>query len=752
MSHKQLLKKLLLQNNEQEIKTYYIFNNIKVENINDTTFDLLIFALDHNASDNIILFLINQYTHCDYETLDKQIPIYVALAHNRFEIAEALLHRQANINRKNSNGDNLLIYLCKEGKLNRRNLSFALHHHIDINAKDNVGKKILYYLIHGEAVSLVKMLLKYYIFDTPFILQLLQYHRYQKGLSDQELCHILHQETQKLDISQSLYFSAIKNGNLDIIQQLYINDGHAHFYAPIPSLQLTPSLTPVPSLDTSFNSPDFRNLLFHSSNNEDANTNNTALSITNNSTPSSSSHNPLKTNTLLSAKTSDNINSSFSKPSNNIIDRYNMLIHATIKNELTLVNYFLELGANVNKSNNKGDTALIIAAFKGQLDIVQTLLKHGANVNHCNKRHYTALIYASEKNHHKVVKELINYGAFVNQQENEGNTPLILASLFGCKDTIRILLQEERCDSYLKNHHGWSAVHCATLYHHLNTLKILLDHGLPIDDCNEKGITPLHIAAENGDKNIVQYLVTRGARLDYPSQTGKTALMFAAARGHLDTVKCLIDGGAQLEAIEMKGDTPLMHAVYNGHVEVVRYLTEKGANLHIRNSKMATPAIYATSNQHPEVLKYLLEHNADVESQDSLGWSPLLIATKSGHLEMMQLLIEYHVPLDQQETGGRTALMIAVENYHLDSMKLLVKAGSPLTQQDKHGHTACVIAAFHDYQDIVKYLLEEGYRQEEDLLLRKQEILNSYVIAMFKENTSVIRYLSYYITKHKIRY
>jgi len=425
MSHQQTLKKLILQNNAQELKSYYIFNNLKVENVNDSTFDILIFALEHDASDDITLFLLSQYTHGDYETDNKQIPIYVALAHNRFIVAEALLHRQANINRRHSTGDYLLIYLCKAGQLNIRNLNFALHHHIDINAKDNLDKKILYYLIHGEAVDLVKMVLKFYIFDTPFILKLLQYQHQQKELSDQDLCHLLQQETQKLEISQSLYFSAIKNGNLEIIKQLYLNDGHAHAYAPIPSPQSTPSLTPIHS---GVHSP-----------------------ISGQSSPILPGITAMTDQATISPSSSFNTTTpKASKKSKNIVDQYNMLIRATINNKLPLVRYFLSLGANINKSNNKGDTALMIAALKGELPILKLLLEHGADVHHCNSRQYTALFYACEKNHYEEVKELLAHGALINQQDKNGNTPLIMASLFGCEATVRLLLQDERCDPNLK--------------------------------------------------------------------------------------------------------------------------------------------------------------------------------------------------------------------------------------------------------------------------------------------------------------
>jgi len=664
MSHKQILKKLIIQNNSQEFQSYYIFNNLKVEEVNDSSFDLLNFAIEHEANDTLVKFILTQYTHCDYETLDKQIPIYTALAYHRWVIAHMLIYqRKANINRQHSNGDNILIYLCKMGRLTKQNLKFALDHHVSINVKDSLGKKLLYYLIHNNYAELVQYVLSYYIYDTPFIINLLQYGRNHKSLSNDQLQTLLQQETQKIDITSSFYFSAIKNGNLDIIKNLYINDGHT--------------------------------------------------------------------------------------ATQNIVQQYSMLIRSTINGHEPLVQYFLDLGADVNKKNNKGDTALMIASLKGYLPIVQLLLERGALVNQENKRNYTALIYASEKNHYEIVDILLNHGAYINQPEKDGHTPLILASLFGNEETVHLLL-ERGADFLLKNNHGWSAIHSAMLYQHLNIVKVLVDYGFPLDDATkDKGITALQIAAERGNEEAVNYLLEKGADKNRASHTGRTALICAAANDRLGTVRILVEHGVDVEATDEKGDTALMHATNNGHLDVVTYLVEEaGAQLSIQNNKKATLAIYAASNEHQEVLKYLLNQGTDAEGQDCEGWNPLLIATQCDHLEMMKILIEHGVNLDQQENAGRSSLMIASENNNIEAVKLLVEHGCSLTLQDCHDHTACTIATYHGHKEIVEYLLEAHTNSGD----RRRDLVQSYMVSMVKGNQSIFKYLSYYLFKHNIKF
>ena len=63
---------------------------------------------------------------------------------------------------------------------------------------------------------------------------------------------------------------------------------------------------------------------------------------------------------------------------------------------------------DVNKTNSRGDTPLLLACNRGRFDIVEYLIRIGkANVNHGNRRGDTALLIASDKAHFKIIKYLI---------------------------------------------------------------------------------------------------------------------------------------------------------------------------------------------------------------------------------------------------------------------------------------------------------------------------------------------------------
>ena len=93
---------------------------------------------------------------------------------------------------------------------------------------------------------------------------------------------------------------------------------------------------------------------------------------------------------------------------------------------------------------------------------------------------------------------------------------------------------------------------------------------------NEKGITPLHIAAKSS-----------------PHKTFKKVLD-----------SCSIE---DLEIEDFKGNTPLFYAVETGKNVYVRQLLEKGVNPDHRNHCQLTPAFYAVTHKKTEALRTLLD-------------------------------------------------------------------------------------------------------------------------------------------------
>jgi tetratricopeptide (TPR) repeat protein len=122
---------------------------------------------------------------------------------------------------------------------------------------------------------------------------------------------------------------------------------------------------------------------------------------------------------------------------------------------------------------------------------------------------------------------------------------------------------------------------------------------------NEKGATPLMVAAENGQADRIPALLAKGADINAKDSDGWTALMYAMAPESSAAAETLLSRGAAVDAQENQGRTALMIAAFQGRLAVVRMLIKKGANVNARDKKDNTPLKYATLKNQTEVIKLL---------------------------------------------------------------------------------------------------------------------------------------------------
>eukprot|EP00435_Cladocopium_sp_Y103_P045028 s1089_g12.t2 len=131
---------------------------------------------------------------------------------------------------------------------------------------------------------------------------------------------------------------------------------------------------------------------------------------------------------------------------------------------------------------------------------------------------------------------------------------------------------------------------------------------------DEKGLTPLHRAAQGGHIETMRLLLEAGAEIGVPG--GGTELMkwqaplhLAALGGHLEAVRFLIDNGAQKDQQGFVWATPLQNAAFAGHLDVVRFLVESGASLWHVDGAGNTALDLAYQVYHQDVIDYL--HQAE---------------------------------------------------------------------------------------------------------------------------------------------
>jgi ankyrin repeat protein len=97
-----------------------------------------------------------------------------------------------------------------------------------------------------------------------------------------------------------------------------------------------------------------------------------------------------------------------------------LLVEAAQRNKFSPVAQLLDMGAEVNRGDTNGVTALLVAAKCGNSDLIELLVKAGADINLSDKWKTTPLMEAVFHGHFGAVKLLIKKCAEVNAKNDEG--------------------------------------------------------------------------------------------------------------------------------------------------------------------------------------------------------------------------------------------------------------------------------------------------------------------------------------------
>jgi ankyrin repeat protein len=189
----------------------------------------------------------------------------------------------------------------------------------------------------------------------------------------------------------------------------------------------------------------------------------------------------------------------------------------------------------VNASAVDGATPLHIAAEHGPLEAVQILLDLKADINQTDDFGQTALLIAIYNTKWGIAELLLQAGADVNADSRVGYTPLLGAVMGGQEQIVGELLRKD-VDVNAADEDGFSSIHLAISRGHSNILRRLLDSGASIGAVVDSQ-TPLHIAVRHGRAGMIQILLRRGADTKPLNNFGFTPLQYAVYRGDLEIVK-----------------------------------------------------------------------------------------------------------------------------------------------------------------------------------------------------------------------
>src|SRR3990172_1434828 len=143
----------------------------------------------------------------------------------------------------------------------------------------------------------------------------------------------------------------------------------------------------------------------------------------------------------------------------------------------------------------------------------------------------------------------------------------------------------------------------------------------------------LFMAAKLGFYRLIPDLVARGADMNDKDDCGNTPLHVAARDGKIDAIRVLVkDCQADVNAKDNYGDTQLHWAARYGQVDVIRVLVnECRADVNAKDNYGYTPLHWAARYGQVDAIRVLVnECRADVNAKDNYGQTPLHKAALGG--------------------------------------------------------------------------------------------------------------------------
>ncbi|VDN97700.1 unnamed protein product [Rodentolepis nana] len=310
-----------------------------------------------------------------------------------------------------------------------------------------------------------------------------------------------------------------------------------------------------------------------------------------------------------------------------------------------------------------------------------------------------------------MVENLLRNGCDPNiDEEKPESTPLIEASKDGFDQIVEILLRYRANVAQTTTPSCYTALHYASANGHLNCVKLLLEHGSPMEEQNENGHTPLMEATSNGHIEVARCLIEHGANINtHSSEFKESALTLASYKGHADMVKFLLDAGASHEHRTDEMHTALMEAAMEGHVEVARLLLDHGANVNIPQDSFESPLTLAACGGHTELVTLLIGYEADIEEVNDEGYTPLMEAAREGHEDTVAALLAAGADVNAKtDETQETALTLAACGGFIEICQMLLNAGADMEVGGNGCSTALMEAAQEGHVELVRRLLQQG--------------------------------------------
>lgn len=244
-----------------------------------------------------------------------------------------------------------------------------------------------------------------------------------------------------------------------------------------------------------------------------------------------------------------------------------------------IVKMLLKAGASPNATVIDNESVLMRACKLKNDTCVKLLLEAGANVNGTDERGDTPIVYALSSP--SCVQLLLDAGADVSIKNVNGDSALRQAIYYNCSEAVKLMtgtgkLDRKFCTQVMLDILGDETLHSQRL--DADCFKYLLAAGANPNAKDSEGFPALILACEWGREEVMRLLLRNGAKVNATGPGNLTALMTACCRrGYPECVKLLLKSKANIHIRSVRNMTAVDYAVENNKPDCVELLKAAGA-------------------------------------------------------------------------------------------------------------------------------------------------------------------------------
>ncbi|XP_059564277.1 ankyrin repeat domain-containing protein 42 isoform X3 [Myotis daubentonii] len=274
--------------------------------------------------------------------------------------------------------------------------------------------------------------------------------------------------------------------------------------------------------------------------------------------------------------------------------------------------------------------------------------------------------------------------------------------------------------------HKFTPLHWAA---HSGSLEALIINGANLATKDDRGCTPLHLAATHGHSFTLQIMLRSGVDPSITDVREWKPVHYATFHGRLGCLQLLVKWGCGIEDVDYNGNLPVHLAAMEGHLHCFKFL--------LNRMNSATQALKAFNDNGENVLDLAqrfykqnilqfiqgaeYERN-DPKDQESLAF-PGHVAAFKGDLEMLKKLIEDGViNINERDNNGSTPMHKAAGQGHIECLQWIIKMGADSNITNKAGEKPSDVAkrfahlaAVKLLEGLQKYDVDDNEIDEDDM-------------------------------------